>query len=204
VPADVEAADALALVRGGLVALCALHAGRFTAGESVLVNGAASGAGHLAVQLASALGASRVIGAVGSTEKAPFVRECGADEVVTYDQAVSDPVDVVLDGIGGDQVQRGVDVLAPNGRLVAFSAGGGSVDAGSLLGGLKTVTGFSMGLLSRTAPELLDERRALLWALLAEDKLRPRHAVFALDQAQQAIDLIAARANLGRVVLRAG
>ena len=204
VPSDVDAADALALVRGGLVALSALRAGRFEAGESVLVHGAASGAGHLAVQLASTLGARRVVGAVGSAGKAAFVRECGADEVITYDQAVTEKVDVVLDGIGGDQVQRGVEALAPHGRLVAFSAGGGSVDAGSLLGELKTVTGFSMGLLSRTRPELLDERRTQLWELLAAGRLRPRHVVFPLDQAQSALDLIAARANLGRVVLRAG
>ena len=204
VPQEAGAADALALVRGGLVALSALRAGRFEAGESVLVNAAASGAGHLAVQLASTLGARRVIGAVGSTDKAAFVRECGADEVVTYDQSLVEPVDVVLDGVGGDQVQRGVSLLAPHGRLVAFSAGGGSVDAGSLLGELKTVTGFSVGLLARTRPELLDQRRTQLWELLAQERVRPRHVEFPLDQVQSAVDLITARANLGRVVLRAG
>ncbi|TDQ00947.1 quinone oxidoreductase family protein [Labedaea rhizosphaerae] len=204
VPPEVDAADALALVRGGLVALSALRAGRFEAGESVLVNAAASGVGHLAVQLASTLGAGRVVGAVGSADKAAFVRECGADDVVTYDQALTEPVDVVLDGVGGDQVQRGVAALAPHGRLVAFSAGGGSVDAGSLLGELKTVTGFSVGLLARTQPELLDRRRAQLWELLAAGRLRPRHVVYPLDQVRSAIDLIATRANSGRVVLRAG
>jgi NADPH2:quinone reductase len=204
VPPAVDAADALALVRGGLVALGALRAGRFAAGESVLVTAAASGAGHLAVQLASALGAGRVVGAVGSADKAAFVRECGADDVVTYDQTPADPVDVVLDGVGGEQVRRGVAALAPHGRLVAFSAGGGSVDAGSLLGELKTVTGFSVGLLARTQPELLDQRRAQLWELLAAGLLRPRHVTYPLDQVRSAIDLIATRANLGRVVLRAG
>jgi NADPH:quinone reductase len=83
VPAKVDAAAALALVRGGLIALSALRAGRVAPGESVLVTAAASGTGHLAVQLAKALGAARVVAAAGSADKADFARQCGADEVVT-------------------------------------------------------------------------------------------------------------------------
>ena len=56
VPAKVDAAAALALVRGGLIALSTLRAGHVAPGESVLVTAAASGTGHLAVQLAKALG----------------------------------------------------------------------------------------------------------------------------------------------------
>ncbi|MGC4746882.1 quinone oxidoreductase family protein [Micromonospora sp. DT201] len=203
VPADVDAAAALALVRGGLIGLSALRAGHFTQGESVLVTAAASGTGHLAVQLAKALGAARVVAAVGSPDKAPFARQCGADEVVTYSQpSWGEPVDLVLDGVGGDIVQRGVDALTPFGRLVAFSAGGGAVDAGSLLGGLKSVIGFSIGLVSREQPELIDKRRAELWELLATGQLRPQHIDFPLEQIVNAIELVKTRSNLGRVVLR--
>jgi NADPH:quinone reductase len=202
VPAGPGAAEALALVRGGLVALSALRAGQFAAGESVLVTAAASGAGHLAVQLARALGARRVTAAAGSADKAGFLRGCGADEVVTYAQdSWGEPADLVLDGAGGDLVQRGVDVLAPGGRLVAFSAGGGTVDAGSLLAGLKSVTGFSMGLISRQQPELIDERRAELWQLLAAGQLRPACTTLSFDQLGAAIELIETRRNQGRVVL---
>ena len=103
VPAKVDAAAALALVRGGLNALSALRAGRVAPGESVLVTAAASGTGHLAVQLAKALGAARVVAAAGSADKADFARQCGADEVVTYSQpSWGDPVDLVLDGVGGE------------------------------------------------------------------------------------------------------
>ena len=127
VPAEVDATAALALVRGGLIALSTLRAGYLASGESVLVTAAASGTGHLAVQLAKTLGAARVVAAVGSAGKAGFVRQCGADEVVTYTQpSWGDPVDLVLDGVGGELVQRGVDALTPFGRLVAFSAGGGT------------------------------------------------------------------------------
>jgi NADPH2:quinone reductase len=205
VPAEVDAAAALALVRGGLLALSTLRAGRFEPGESVLVTAAASGTGHLAVQLARALGAGRVVGAVGSADKADFVRGCGADEAVTYAQiSWGEPVDMVLDGAGGDLVQRGVAALAPFGRLVAFSAGGGSVDVASLLDGVKSVIGFTVGTLNRSRPELVERHRSELWDLLAAGRLRPRHIDFPFERVTEAIELITTRANLGRVVLRTG
>jgi NADPH:quinone reductase-like Zn-dependent oxidoreductase len=199
----VEAAAALALVRGGLIALTALRAARFQPGQSVLVTAAAGGTGHLAVQLARALGASRVVGVVSSTDKAAFLRRCGADEVATYAQpSWSDPVDVVLDGVGGEVVQRGVDTLAPLGRLVAFSAGGGSVDVGSLLGNSRSVISFTIGQLNRTQPELVDRHRVELWELLATGRLRPQYNDLPLEQTAKAVELVTARANLGRVLLR--
>ncbi|SNQ51342.1 conserved hypothetical protein [Frankia canadensis] len=203
VPADVDAAVALALVRGGLIASSVLEAGRLTEGESVLVTAAASGTGHLAVQLAKVLGAARVVAAVGSLDKACFVRECGADDVVTYSSVSwGEPVDLILDGVGGHLVQRGVDSLAAFGRLVAFSAGGGTIDAGSLLGGLKSVIGFAIGTVNRTRPELVERRRAELWDLLAAGQLRPRHVNVPFEKITNAIELVANRANQGRVVLR--
>ncbi|MFE3188880.1 zinc-binding alcohol dehydrogenase family protein [Nocardia sp. NPDC059240] len=202
IPAGVSAADALTLVRGGVIALGLLRTACFTAGESVLVTGAASGVGHLAVQLAATLGASRVIAAVSTGDKADFLRECGADGVVTYDETWTEKVDIVLDGVGADMVQRGVETLAPHGRLIAFSAYGGSVDANTLLGELKTVTGFSIGLLSRTRTDLLDAWRAELWELLAAGRIRPRHTVFPPAEMAAAIDLVATRRNLGRVAVR--
>jgi NADPH:quinone reductase-like Zn-dependent oxidoreductase len=96
-----------------------------------------------------------------------------------------------------------VETLAPFGRLVAFSAGGGSVDVGSLLG-LKSVIGFTIGQLNRTRPEMVERHRAELWDLLAAGRLHPRHTDFPLEQVTEAIELVTVRANLGRVVLRTG
>ncbi len=154
------------------------------------------------IQVARALGASRVVAAVGDSGKADFLRECGADAVVTYGESWGEPVDVLLDGVGGELLGRGLNALAPQGRLVAFSAGGGTIDAGDLLADLKTVTGFSMGLLSRTRPELLDSWRAELWELLAAGHLRPRHTVLPWDRIAEGIELIESRRNLGRVAVR--
>jgi NADPH:quinone reductase len=121
VPAGTDAAVALALVRGGLVALSTLRAGHVAPGKFVLVTAAASGTGHLAVQLARALGAVRAVATVGPAGKAGFARQCGADEVVTYPQpSWGDPVDLVLDGVGGELHARrrpaGSEVHRPSAR----------------------------------------------------------------------------------------
>jgi NADPH2:quinone reductase len=113
---------AIVVVRSGQVALGTARSASVTKGESVLVTAAAGAVGHMAVQLARALGAAQVIGAVGSPGKADFVRDMGADTVVTYDADWGEPVDVVLDGVGGHVLQKGVEALAPFGRLVSFSA----------------------------------------------------------------------------------
>ncbi|MFI7519773.1 zinc-binding alcohol dehydrogenase family protein [Micromonospora globbae] len=205
VPGEVGAPAAVCLVRGGLIALSALRAGRFAPGESVLVTAAASGTGHLMVQLGRALGASRVVAAVGSPEKAPFARDCGADEVVTYaEPSWGEPVDLVLDGAGSDLVRRGVDMLAPLGRMVAFSAAGGTVDVSSLLGGMRSVLGFTIGTLDRTRPDLVNGYRAQVWDLLARGALRPRCVEFGFDRLAAAVGLVASRGNLGRVVVTTG
>ncbi|GGY12348.1 hypothetical protein GCM10010358_75930 [Streptomyces minutiscleroticus] len=85
VPDGASAVRAVTLVRSGHVALAALATALPASAGSVLVTGAASGVGHLAVQPARLRGAGRVVAAVGSSAKADFVRGLGADEVVTYD-----------------------------------------------------------------------------------------------------------------------
>ncbi|MCX4745098.1 NADP-dependent oxidoreductase [Kitasatospora sp. NBC_01287] len=202
VPEKVSAADALGVVHGGLVALAALRVGGPVAGASVLVTNAAGGVGHLAVQLAKELGAERVVAAAGSPAKAAFLRELGADEVVGYQDADwGAPVDLVLEGVGGEVLTRAHAALAPFGRLVALAGHGGTLDAGAVLGSMTTVTGLSMGQLARHRPELVEEVRAQLWQLLAAGRLRPVSTVLPLERAAQAAALLERRANLGKVVL---
>ncbi|MFI1796247.1 zinc-binding alcohol dehydrogenase family protein [Streptomyces sp. NPDC020379] len=204
VPASASATDAVALVRCGLVALGAYAAARPAEGESVLVTAAASGVGHLAVQLARARGVKRVVGAVSSAAKAGFVRSLGADEVVTYD-ALADvaPVDVVLDAVGGELLSPALTALAPGGRLVAYSSGGGTIEAYDLLVGAKSAIGFQMALIARHRPALMEQWRRELWELFAAGRLRPRiHAELPLEEAAEAHRIIESRVNLGKVVLR--
>ena len=203
VPDGASATDAVALVRSGLVAYGALRAARPEPGEAALVTAAASGVGHLALQLARLDGASRVAGAVSGPDKAEFVRGLGADDVVTYDAGSwGDPVDYVLDAVGGELLAPGVKALAPHGRLVAYSSGGGTVEAYDLLVGAKSVIGFQMALIARGKPETYERWRQELWRLFFEGALRPAvHGEFALGDAAKAHAVIESRANLGKVVL---
>ncbi|CAM5393458.1 Zinc-binding dehydrogenase OS=Streptomyces tendae OX=1932 GN=GUR47_24720 PE=4 SV=1 [Streptomyces tendae] len=203
VPDGVGAVDAVALVRSGLVALGALTAAQPRPGEAALVTAAASGVGQLAVRLARTRGASRVVGAVSDPAKADFVRSLGADEVVVYgDDGWGEPVDYVLDGVGGDLLTPAVGALAPGGRLVAYSSGGGTVRAYDLLVGARTVTGFQLARIARERPDVYEGWRRELWRRYSEEGLRPAvHGPFTLADAARAHEAVVSRANLGKVVL---
>lgn len=88
-------------------------------GKRVLVNGAGGGVGHLAVQVARSQGA-RVI-AVASGKHAALLRDLGAEEFIDYTQAaaesVVDNVDLVIDAVGGANMERFLSVIKPGGAL---------------------------------------------------------------------------------------
>ncbi|MEV0598998.1 zinc-binding dehydrogenase [Streptomyces sp. NPDC050315] len=206
IPDGASAVDAVALVRGGHVALAALHTAQPVAGASVLVTGAASATGHLAVQLARIRGARRVVAAVSGAAgpaKAEFLRGLGADEVVTYEaDPWGEPAGIVLDGVGGELLPRALAACAPGGRLIFFNSGGGTVPAYELLAGAKTITGMTMRHFAAGNPELYARQGAELWELARDGRLRPAvHAEIPLAEAARAHALIEARTNLGKVVL---
>ncbi|WP_378733797.1 zinc-binding alcohol dehydrogenase family protein [Nocardia brasiliensis] len=203
IPDGASAVDAVALVRSGLVALGALDAANPKDGESALITAAASGVGHLAVQLARVRGASRVVGAVSDLAKADFVRGLGADEVIEYRQeSWGEPVDYALDAVGGDLLGPAIAALAPGGRLVAYSSGGGTIQAYDLLVGAKSVIGFQMARIAKGLPALYEQWRQELWQYVASGQLRPAvHEEFALDEAVKAHMVIEEHGNQGKVVL---
>ena len=91
-------------------------------GETLLVHGGSGGVGTMAIQIAKARGA-RVVTTVGGEEQAARVRELGADLAIDYrtgDFADHGPYDVVLDIIGGQNLERNVRSLATDGRLVVI------------------------------------------------------------------------------------
>lgn len=112
-PASVSFEVAGALPLAGLTALQALNAVEVTAGDAVLVHAAAGGVGHLAVQIARQLGASRVIG-TASERNHDYLRQLGA-EPVTYGEGLASrvadlvggdgKVDAVVDFVGGPALE---------------------------------------------------------------------------------------------------
>ncbi|MFJ5299109.1 zinc-dependent alcohol dehydrogenase family protein [Pseudomonas sp. NPDC088368] len=97
-------------------------------GESILIHGGAGGVGHVAIQLAKAVGA-KVFTTVRETN-AEFARSVGADVVIDYEredyvdailrETEGRGVDVVFDTIGGNTLSRSPDVLAQLGRVVSI------------------------------------------------------------------------------------
>ncbi|MFJ6795059.1 zinc-binding alcohol dehydrogenase family protein [Streptomyces sp. NPDC091268] len=203
IPDDSTAVEAVALVRSGLVARGAYEAARVRPGESVLVTAAASGVGSLALQYARAGGAGRVVAAVGSPDKAEFVRRLGADEVMLYEDADwGAPYDAILDGVGGDLLGPAVRALATGGRLVAFSSGGGTVEAYELLLRGASMIGFQMRAIAFGKPEVYERWRCELWEMRAAGALRAVvHEEIPLAEAARAHAVIEQRRNLGKVVL---
>ncbi|WP_328786612.1 MULTISPECIES: quinone oxidoreductase family protein [unclassified Streptomyces] len=203
IPDGATAVEAVALVRSGLVARGAYEAARTEPGESVLVTAAASAVGTLALQYAKAGGAARVVAAVSSADKADFVRGLGADEVVLYEDADwGAPYDVILDGVGGDLLGPAVRALATGGRLVAFSSGGGTVEAYELLVRGASMIGFQMRAIAAGKPELYDRWLRELWQMRDAGTLRTAvHEEIPLGEAARAHTLIEQRRNLGKVVL---
>ncbi|RJO75888.1 NADP-dependent oxidoreductase [Nocardia panacis] len=202
IPDGASSVDAIALVRSGLVARGALEAAAPREGESVLVTAAAGGVGHLALQLARVRGAGRVVAAVSDPSKGEFLRRLGADEVVEYGQPWGEPVDYVLDAVGGELLGPALAAVAPDGRLVAYSSGGGVIQAYDLLVGAKSVIGFQMARIAREQPDRYEQWRQELWQYYAARLVKPRvHAEIPLADAAAAHTIIEARANLGKVVL---
>jgi NADPH:quinone reductase-like Zn-dependent oxidoreductase len=125
-PATIDHLHAAAVPTVALTAWQALFEhGKLEAGQSVLINGAAGGVGHLAVQLAKARGA-QVIG-VASASHETFLREIGVDHFIDYTttplEQTAHEVDLVLDAVGAKEGDRLLNVLKQGGRLVPIFLG---------------------------------------------------------------------------------
>jgi NADPH:quinone reductase-like Zn-dependent oxidoreductase len=124
-PAQASWAQAGGLPLAGLTAYQCLQTAHIAGGDVVLVHGAAGGVGHLAVQIARALGAQRVIG-TASPANHDFVRSLGAEPVAYGDglldrvRAVApDGVDVVLDLFGGPDLDATAGLVTRPARLIS-------------------------------------------------------------------------------------
>ncbi|HET8584183.1 MAG TPA: NADP-dependent oxidoreductase [Casimicrobiaceae bacterium] len=128
-PAALSHVEAAALPMPGLTAWQALFDhGRLAPGERVLILGGAGGVGSVAVQLAKWRGAHVV--ATASPGNIETVRSLGADEVIDHtaqDFTQIEPVAVVFDTAGGENLTRAPAVLATGGRLVSVAEEGSGV-----------------------------------------------------------------------------
>ncbi|WP_441251133.1 NADP-dependent oxidoreductase [Kitasatospora sp. McL0602] len=197
-PAGLDHAEAAALPLAALTAWQALvDLAGLRPGQRVLVHAAAGGVGHLAVQIAKALGAY-VIG-TASAGKHDFVRGLGADEVVDYTavdfETVVAEVDVVLDPVGGGYGERSLKVLRDGGTLVSLTHPDEDALA-AVAAGRGIRAGFML---------VEPDRRALLAVteLVETGRLRPTlAAVLPLEDAAKAHELGETGRTVGKLVLR--
>jgi NADPH:quinone reductase-like Zn-dependent oxidoreductase len=123
-PKSIDHIHAAALPLAGLTGWQTLFdAGGLSEGQRVLIHAAAGGVGHIAVQLAKWKGA-HVIGTAAERNH-DFLRKLGVDQVIDYDterfEEAVQPVDVVLDTIGGATQERSWKMLKPGGILVSIA-----------------------------------------------------------------------------------
>ena len=190
-------------------------------GETLLVLGAAGGAGISAVELGKAMGA-RVIAAVSSEDKLAFARAHGADDGVVYPRGPFDEAgrkalaglfkaacgpggaDVIYDAVGGDYSEAALRAIAWEGRhlVVGFPSGIAKLPLNlTLLKGCQ-VLGVFWGKFRDLHPDRNAANIAELMALYLAGKIKPTISErFPLERAAEALRLIAAREARGKLVV---
>ena len=216
VPDAVDDLTALALLVQGATALVLLRRTvHMEPGESVVVHAAAGGVGSLAVQLAKAWGAGRVIATASSPSKRELALSLGAD--VAIDAAAPDMtaalreanggrrVDIVLDMTGGRVTDESVAALAPFGRLAFYGMANRTppqpVAPASLMAHSTTVAGMWLAHAFRV-PGLMAGVLGELFALVEAGTLRVLPGgEYGLSEARRAHEDLRARRTTGKLVL---
>ena len=189
--------------------------GALQRGETLLVHGGSSGIGTMAIQLAKAFGA-RVVVTVGSAEKAEACLKLGADRAINYKTedfvAVTKEftggrgVELILDMVGGDYIERNYNAAAIEGRIVQIA----------LLDGIKATVNFAKLMTKRLhhtgstlRPRTNAEKAAMVAAieakvlpLLAQGRIKPViDSTFPLHEAVEAHRRMESSQHIGKIVL---
>lgn len=224
----VPAGHALAVPRGlSMIEAAALPETFFTvwsnvfdrcglvSGERFLVHGGTSGIGTTAIQLAKAFGAE-VFTTVGSEEKAEAVRALGADHAIVYrEQAFEkaileitngEGVNVILDMVGGDYVERNWKAAAVEGRICQIATLNGfseKVNFSRLMVKRLTHTGSTLRPRSDAFKSAIAENlKTRVWPMLESGKIKPiMDSTFPLDQAADAHRRMESSGHIGKIVL---
>ncbi len=216
VPSDVSPTVAAVLHIAYATAHAALHRrAAVEQGETVLVSGAAGGVGTAAVQLAHAAGA-RVIALATGASKSDACRASGADAVIDLAQTgdltdrVRDVTDgrgaeVVIDVVGGSLFHELRRVVAFEGRLVTVGFTSGDVPSEPVNHALLrnySLVGLHLARYRLAAPAVLRDIHDTVIDLHRAGHIRPVvHRVLPFGDAPAALDLLARREVVGRVVL---
>lgn len=183
-------------------------------GESLLVHGGASGIGTTAIQMAVALGHT-VYATAGSDERVQAIEALGAvginykthDFVEVVQHHTQDKgVNVILDMVAGEYIDRGLRCLADDGRLVVIALLGGAkstINMAQILRRRLHITGSNLRPQSDAKKAAMAQGlRQHIWPLIEAGELRPLiHATYPLKEAAQAHSLMESGAQIGKIIL---
>lgn len=183
------------------------------AGEKFLVHGGSSGIGTTAIQVAKELGA-RVFATAGSKEKCEACVQLGAERAVNYREEdfveiLKEPtggVDVILDMVGGDYVQKNISLLRPEGRLVHIAfLGGHKVEVNLMSAMLKRLSILGSTLRSQSIENKASIAASLkekVWPLIESVRVKPVvDSTFPLADAVKAHQRIDQGDHIGKIIL---
>ena len=189
---------------------------RLGEGETLLVQGGSSGIGVTAIQMATALG-HRVFATAGTDDKCRACESLGAERGINY--RTEDFVEVVksltggkganviIDMVAGDYVNREINCLADDGRIVVIALLGGAkgeINFGEIMRRRLTITGSTL----RPRPvafkqDIAQKLRQRIWPLLESGKIKPViFKTFPLEQAAQAHALMESSTHVGKIMLQ--
>lgn len=190
--------------------------GRLQPGETVMIQGASSGVGLMAMQIAKFKGASLVIGTSTNALRRERLKAFGADLAIdTLDPAWPDAVLAATNGKGVDLIIDQISARVANQNLKAAAVRGRIVNVGRLGGNrgefdfdlhaLKRIDYIGVTFRTRTVEEVREinlRMRADLWSAIEADALKlPIDRVFPLEQAAAALAHMKANAHFGKIIL---
>lgn len=189
---------------------------KLSAGETLLVQGGTSGIGVTAIQMATALG-HRVFATAGSDDKCRACESLGAERGINYRsedfvdvvKSLTDGkgVNVILDMVAGAYVDREIQCLADDGRLVIIALLGGAkgeLNFSEILRRRLTVTGSTL----RPRPvafkqDIANKLRERIWPLLESRSIKPMiFKTFSLENARDAHALMETSTHIGKIMLQ--
>lgn len=191
---------------------CLFEFGHLKPGETVLIQAGAGGVGLAAIQLAKRAGA-RVLATASSNQRLERLKTYGLDEGINYVEkdlvaevrrlTDNQGVDLVVDGVGGEVLQKSIDAARVRGRIITFGQAGRGfrrVDVSGLAMGNKTLTGVFLGaeIATERVQKMIDQ---LLDDIAAGHIKVPIDRKFPLFQAAEAHAYIESRQAVGRVLL---
>ncbi len=185
-------------------------------GERVLIHGGASGIGTLAVMTCAALGA-KVYTTAGTSEKCRALEAHGATAAINYKTedfeevltglGFNNKIDVILDMIGGDYIQKNLNLAAPEGRIVNIAYMNGfkaEVNFAPLL--MKRITMTGSTLRAQTFSQksvMVKEILTHIFPLLENGKIKPMiDSIYPLEQVEQAHAHMQGGQHMGKIILK--